>query len=91
MIVDDCTWFIWVVLIKTKDKVLAAFKSVKTKVELETGLKVKALGTDRGGEFTSNDFTNFCDNIGLKRYLTAPYSPQQNGVAERRVIRLSLA
>lgn len=84
LIVDDCTRFMWIVLIKSKDEALAAFKSVRAKVELETGLKVKALRTDRGGEFTSNDFHAFCDSLGMKRFLTAPYTPQQNGVAERR-------
>ena len=63
-------------LIKSKDEALATFKSVKAKVELETGLKVKALRTDRGGEFTSNDFQAFSDNLGMKRFLTAPYTPQ---------------
>lgn len=40
--------------------------------------------TDCGGEFTSQDFTNFCDVNGINRQLTAAYLPQQNGVAERK-------
>ncbi|GJR00746.1 zinc finger, CCHC-type containing protein [Tanacetum coccineum] len=39
---------------------------------------------DRGGEFTSNEFTKYCKENGIARQLTAPYSPQQNGVVERR-------
>ncbi|GJW76447.1 ribonuclease H-like domain, reverse transcriptase, RNA-dependent DNA polymerase [Tanacetum coccineum] len=42
------------------------------------------LRTDRGGEFTSNEFTQYCKENGITRQLTAPYSPQQNGVVERR-------
>ncbi|GJR40311.1 ribonuclease H-like domain, reverse transcriptase, RNA-dependent DNA polymerase [Tanacetum coccineum] len=42
------------------------------------------LRTDRGGEFTSNEFTQYCKENGIARQLTAPYSPQQNGVVERR-------
>lgn len=42
------------------------------------------LCTDRGGEFTSNDFDNFCEMYGIRRELTAPYTPQKNGVAERK-------
>ncbi|GJW99641.1 zinc finger, CCHC-type containing protein, partial [Tanacetum coccineum] len=38
----------------------------------------------RGGEFTSNEFTKYCKENGIARQLTAPYSPQQNGVVERR-------
>nr|GFC23988.1 zinc finger, CCHC-type [Tanacetum cinerariifolium] len=34
--------------------------------------------------FTSNEFTKYCKENGITRQLTAPYSPQQNGVVERR-------
>lgn len=37
-----------------------------------------------GGEFTSQEFQGFCDESGIRRHLTAPYSPQHNGVVERR-------
>ncbi|CAA7037483.1 unnamed protein product [Microthlaspi erraticum] len=37
-----------------------------------------------GGEFMSQEFQSFCEISGIKRHLTAPYSPQQNGVVERR-------
>ncbi|KAM1200156.1 hypothetical protein ACFX2J_016448 [Malus domestica] len=53
-------------------------------VEKEKGLSVKCLRTDRGGEFTSTEFTNFCKENGIKRQLTTAYTPQQNGVAERK-------
>ena len=42
------------------------------------------LRTDRGGEFTSHEFNTFCNDNGIRRHLTAPYTPQQNGVVERR-------
>ncbi|GJX98296.1 retrovirus-related pol polyprotein from transposon TNT 1-94, partial [Tanacetum coccineum] len=45
---------------------------------------MKVLRTDRGGEFLSNEFVAFCEEHGIKRELTAPYSPKQNGVAERK-------
>lgn len=40
--------------------------------------------TDRGGEFNSIEFGDFCKAQGIKRQLTAAYTPQQNGVAERK-------
>jgi transposase InsO family protein len=40
--------------------------------------------SDRDGEFTSKEFVNFCEQKGIRRFLTTPYSPQQNGVAERK-------
>eukprot|EP00253_Pinus_taeda_P024581 PITA_24581 len=42
------------------------------------------LRIDNGGEFCSSAFSNFCDNHGIKRQLTTPYTPQQNSVVERR-------
>jgi hypothetical protein len=42
------------------------------------------LRTDRGGEFTSVEFAEYCAAEGVRQQLTAPYSPQQNGVVERR-------
>ncbi|GKE69578.1 retrovirus-related pol polyprotein from transposon TNT 1-94 [Tanacetum coccineum] len=52
--------------------------------EKQTGKNVKVLRTDRGGEFVSKEFTAYCDEEGIKRELTAPYTPEQNGVAERK-------
>ncbi|KAK1629597.1 hypothetical protein QYE76_003912 [Lolium multiflorum] len=61
-----------------------AIKHFQARVEVETGRKLRTLRTDRGGEFTSTEFSEYCDNRGVQRHLTAPYSPQQNGVVERR-------
>ena len=52
--------------------------------ESEAGCKLRTLQTDRGGEFTSGSFTAHCAEMGVERHLTTPYSPQQNGVVERR-------
>nr|GEY21628.1 zinc finger, CCHC-type [Tanacetum cinerariifolium] len=53
-------------------------------MEMEMRMKLRMLRTDRGGEFTSNEFTKYCKKKGIARQLTAPYLPQQNGVVERR-------
>jgi transposase InsO family protein len=84
LIVDDCIRFMWQILIRDKNEAFEACKKVKVAAEMEKNCKLKALRTDRGGEFTSNEFRNYCEILGIKRYLTAPYSPQQNGVVERR-------
>ncbi|GKA41574.1 retrovirus-related pol polyprotein from transposon TNT 1-94, partial [Tanacetum coccineum] len=53
-------------------------------VEKEKGLKIKSMRSDKDGEFLSKEFNKFCEDNGIWRFLTAPYSPQQNGVVERR-------
>ncbi|BBG92824.1 ADP glucose pyrophosphorylase large subunit 1, partial [Prunus dulcis] len=74
----------WVYLLTAKCEALNCFKLFKKMVEKEKGLFVKCLRTYRGGEFTSNDFNDFCKQSGIKRQLTTAYTPQQNGVAERK-------
>uniref|UniRef100_A0A5B7C2K8 Putative polyprotein n=1 Tax=Davidia involucrata TaxID=16924 RepID=A0A5B7C2K8_DAVIN len=39
---------------------------------------------DRGGEYSSNKFFDFCKNHGIKHQLTTSYSPQQNGISESK-------
>jgi transposase InsO family protein len=53
-------------------------------VENQTGRKIKVLRSDDGGEYTSTEFRDFYTQEGIRRQLTVPYSPQQNGVAERK-------
>ena len=67
-----------------KSEAFITFKNYKSCVEKETGSYIRCLRTDRGGEFTSHEFTNFCKENGIRRQLTAAYTPQQNGVAERK-------
>ncbi|CAI5468608.1 unnamed protein product [Closterium sp. Yama58-4] len=51
----------------------------------ERDFPVLCLHSDRGGEFTSNFLTAFCAEHGIRQSFTLPASPQQNGVAERRI------
>ncbi|GKA15002.1 zinc finger, CCHC-type containing protein [Tanacetum coccineum] len=84
LLVDDCTRFMWAYFLTSKDQAFSTFKEFRQKIEMEMRMKVRMLRTDRGGEFTSNEFTRYCKENGIARQLTAPYSPQQNGVVERR-------
>ncbi|KAM1977528.1 hypothetical protein ACFX16_014315 [Malus domestica] len=67
-----------------KSEVFGAFKKFKAAIEKESGCKIKAMRSDRGGEFTSKEFQELCEANGIRRPLTVPRSPQQNGVAERK-------
>ena len=70
-----------VYFLKSKDEVLGEFKEFKALVENLSKRKIKILRSDNGGEYTSNEFGSFCIDVGIKRELTTPYNPQQNGVA----------
>jgi transposase InsO family protein len=45
---------------------------------------LRSYRSDRGGQYKMNEFIEFCDLHGIKRQFTARYTPQQNGVAERK-------
>ncbi|GJU12028.1 zinc finger, CCHC-type containing protein [Tanacetum coccineum] len=57
LLVDDCTRYMWVYFLKSKDEAFETFKEFKLKVENEVGKKLRSFRTDRGGEFTSREFT----------------------------------
>ena len=51
--------------------------------ENESGMKIKCLRSNNGGEFTSNEFNEFCEGHGIKRKFSPAKNPQHNGVAEK--------
>ncbi|BBG96571.1 transposable element gene [Prunus dulcis] len=81
---DDCTRMSWVYFIRNKSSAMECFRKFKAMTELQSGYKIKGLRSDRGGEFLSSEFNSFCAEVGIQRQLTMAYSPQQNGVAERK-------
>jgi transposase InsO family protein len=83
-IVDDYSRYGWITFLKTKDLALQAFRDWITKQEKQLGLQVYTLRTDNGGEFLTDKFERELADRGIERELTAPHTPQHNGVAERR-------
>lgn len=82
--IDEFTRKLWIYLIQRKSDVLAIFKKFKLLCEKQSGKMVKVFRTDGGGEYTSHEFQNLCDEAGIIHEVTTPYTPQHNGIAERR-------
>jgi transposase InsO family protein len=82
--IDDYSRKVWIYFLVEKSEAFTIFKNYKNLVEKETGAFICCLCTDRGGEFTSHEFNVFCKANGISRQLTVAYTPQQNGVAERK-------
>jgi hypothetical protein len=82
--IDDATRYCQLYLIKTKDEALNCFKIYKADVENQLERKIKRFRSDRGGEYLSNDFSEYCAEHGIIHETIAPYSPQSNGVGERK-------
>jgi transposase InsO family protein len=84
MFIDDFTRFDHVYLISHKSEALDCFIRYTNLVENKLSTKIKALRTGRGHEYLSKQFLKNCDEKGIARQLTIPYTPQQNGESERR-------
>lgn len=80
---DEFSGRIGVFFMKNKSEMADHFESFRAMLENQTGNKIKTLRTDNAGEYESAKFTNRLAELGIKHETSAPYSPQQNGVAER--------
>ena len=81
--IDDKSRMTFVYFLRSKDEVFTKFKEFKSLVENQTGKRIKTLRSDNGGEYTSHNFQRYLKAQGILHQKTAPYTPEQNGVAER--------
>ncbi|UYV76125.1 hypothetical protein LAZ67_13002672 [Cordylochernes scorpioides] len=80
---DDFSRFRVAYFIRHKSDVLEKFKEFVKRVRTETGNKIKRFRTDNGTEFLNKNFSDYLKSLGIVHELTAPYTPEQNGIAER--------
>ncbi|KAL8093519.1 hypothetical protein AgCh_035404 [Apium graveolens] len=69
---------------KCQDEALDKFIMYKNETETQTDKVLKRLRSDRGGEYTSTLFNEFCASNDIVHEVTPPYTPESNGVAERK-------
>ncbi|GKB37839.1 retrotransposon protein, putative, ty1-copia subclass [Tanacetum coccineum] len=81
---DDFSRYGYVYLMKHKHEVFETFKVFQNEVENQLGKKIKVIRSDRGGEYLSHKFVNHMKSCGIVSQLTPPYTPQHQGVSERR-------
>ena len=67
-----------------KSETFERFKEFRAEVENQLGKRIKAIRSDRSGKYLLGDFKDYLTKNGIISQLTAPATPQQNGVAERR-------
>ena len=81
---DDFSRYNCVFFLKKKYEVLERFTEFKALIENASGRKIKSLISDNGGEYIISEFLKICANGGIQIQHSVPYTPQQNGVAERK-------
>jgi len=84
VIIDDYSRFTWTLFIPTKDNAYLAFKKLAKVIQNEKGCRISTIKSDHGGEFQNERFEKFCEKQGIKDNFSAPRTPQQNGVVERK-------
>ena len=84
VIVDDFSRFTWVFFLEDNSEAQGIVKKFIRRAQNEYELKIKHVRSDNGSEFRNTNVEEFLDEEGIKHEFSAPYTPQQNGIVERK-------
>jgi transposase InsO family protein len=84
LIMDDYSINTWVFLLKSKDETHKFFTKFAKQMERTFEEVIKTIRIDNGSEFKNDTMEDFMGEVGIKHEFSAPYTPQQNGVVERK-------
>src|ERR1043165_8339863 len=84
VIVDDFSRYTWVFFLDDKSKVVEIFKTFAKRAQTEYEVSLKHIRSDNGTEFKNTHIEDFLDAYGFTHEFSAAYTPQQNGVVERK-------
>jgi transposase InsO family protein len=84
VIVDDFSRYTWVYFLQDKSEAQRVIKKFIRRAQNEFELKIKNIRSDNGSEFRNLNVEEYLDEEGIKHELSASYTPQQNGIVERK-------
>ena len=84
VIVDDYSRFTWIIFLAHKDETFELFQKFAKKVSTEKNSNIISIRSDHGTEFKNSLFEKFCSKHGINHNFSAPRTPQQNGIVERK-------
>jgi len=84
VIVDDYSRFTWILFLASKDEAFEKFIAFLKKVEKRVGRSLVCLRSDHGTEFKNSSFIDYCNEHAVDHNFSAPRTPQQNEVVERK-------
>ena len=82
---DDYNRFSWVFLLKAKYVVSSSTRNLCLLIKRQFRKNVKGLRTNNAKDFLNNELGEFLASEGIKHETSCPYTPQQNGLAERKI------
>nr|GFA91323.1 retrotransposon protein, putative, Ty1-copia subclass [Tanacetum cinerariifolium] len=81
---NDFSRYDYVYLLKHKHEVFETFKVFQKEIENQLGKTIKLLRSDREGDYMSQEFLDHLKDHRIIANHTPPYTPQHNGVSQRR-------
>jgi transposase InsO family protein len=84
VIVDDYSRFTWVFFLPKKSQTQETLKGFLRRSQNEFELRIKKIRSNNGTEFKNSQIEGFLEEEGIKHEFSSPYTPQQNGVVERK-------
>ncbi|KAL4384369.1 hypothetical protein GQ457_15G012400 [Hibiscus cannabinus] len=84
VLVDDFSRYTWVLFLSTNDEALEKFITFSKIAQNDVGQNISHIRSDHGTEFQNLGFEDFCNENGISHNFSAPRTPQQNGVVERK-------
>ncbi|WVZ84103.1 LOW QUALITY PROTEIN: hypothetical protein U9M48_031166 [Paspalum notatum var. saurae] len=84
VIVDNFSIYTWVYFLENKTEVAHVFSKFVKRAQNEFNTSIVKIRSDNGREFDNTNIEEYCDEVGIKHEFSATYTPQQNGVVERK-------
>jgi transposase InsO family protein len=84
VIVDDLTRYTWVSFLVDKSDVFVIFKIFIKRIHNEFETTIKKVRSDNRSEFKNTRVDNLCDDFGIRHQFLARYTPQSNGLVDRK-------
>ena len=81
---DDYSRYTWVFFLEDKTEAPPIFKKFVKRSQNEFETTIKKIRSDNGKEFDNTQIDELCDALGIKHEFSSTYTPQQNGVVERK-------
>ena len=81
---DDFTRYTWVFFLSDKSDVFTTIKTFVKRIHNELETTIKKVRSDNGSEFKNIRLDELCDEFGIRHQFSAKYTPQPNGLIERK-------